>query len=79
MLEPEYQYYRDNQVELYAKYADRFIVIVGDEVLGDYDSALDAYEATSETHEPGTFLIQFVTNDAEGDVQVFASRAIAFA
>ncbi len=44
MLEKEFKYYLDNQEELIKKYIGRFIVIKGDEVIGDYTSESGAYK-----------------------------------
>ena len=38
MLEKEFQYYLDNQDELVKKYNGRVVVIVGENVVGDYAS-----------------------------------------
>ncbi len=35
MLDTEFKYYLENQAELVKKYNDRFIVIIGNEVIGD--------------------------------------------
>jgi len=61
MLNQEFQYYRNNQDALVAQYNGRFLTIVGDQVIGDYSSYLEAYVKTKSSHEPGTFLIQECT------------------
>lgn len=61
MLDNEFYFYRANQDKLLKDYNGRYIVIVGDKVLGDYDSYLEAYVKTKKEHEPGTFLIQECT------------------
>ena len=58
MLEKEFQYFIDNQNELLKKYNGRFIAIVGEQVVGDYDSFDQAIDETMKEHELGTFLIQ---------------------
>ena len=42
MLEKEFQYYLQHQEELVLKYNNRYIVIVGQQVIGDYDTFADA-------------------------------------
>lgn len=61
MLNKEFQYYRNNQDALVAQYNGRFLTIVGDKVIGDYSSYLEAYVKTKATRQPGTFLIQECT------------------
>lgn len=58
MLEKEYQYFKTHQRELVEKYPGRYIVIVDEEVTGDYETYAEAYETTIEKHDLGTFLIQ---------------------
>ena len=61
MLDNEFYFYRANQDKLLKDYNGRYIVIVGDKVLGDYDSYLEAYVKTKKERKPGTFLIQECT------------------
>ena len=58
MLDKEFKYYLAHQAELVSQYNGKFLVIVGDKVIGAYETKLDAYNNAKETHEPGTFLIQ---------------------
>ncbi len=59
MLETEFQYFLDNQDELVKKYDGKFIVIKDKEVIGAYDTFVDAYFITQERGTKlGTFLIQ---------------------
>ena len=64
MLEKEFKYYLDNQAELVKRYNHRFIVVVGEDVVGDYSTFEEAVETASAHFEPGTFLVQECT---EGD------------
>jgi len=75
-LDKEFNYYKDHQAELVRQYEGKHIVIVGEEVIGSYDSALAAYEATQKTHEVGTFLIQHCLPGEESYTQTFHSRVI---
>lgn len=76
-LEKEFEYYTRNQAELVEKYAGKYIVIKGEEVLGAYDSITEAVEETSKTEEFGTFLVQLVEPGEESYTQIFHSR-VAF-
>ncbi|MDR0971069.1 MAG: DUF5678 domain-containing protein [Bacteroidales bacterium] len=77
MLEKEFKYYLDNQDELVKKYNNKYIVIVGEEVIGAYDSDADALFETEKTHQLGTFLIQKCTPGPDDYTQTFHSR-VAF-
>ena len=74
MLDKEFQYYLDNQNDLVKKYNGRFIVIVGDNVVGDYDNHEQALYNSMSKYELGTFLIQKCTKGTEAYTQTFHSR-----
>jgi hypothetical protein len=74
MLEREFKYYRDHQQELAPKYTGKYIVIVGEEVVGDYNSEIEAYNAAKKKYELGTFLIQLCSPDPNTLTQTFHSR-----
>jgi hypothetical protein len=76
MLDKEFQYYLDSQNELVKKYNGRFIVIIGKEVIGDYESYEQALFETMKQHELGTFLIQECTEGEEAYTQTFHSRVV---
>ncbi|UCE67527.1 MAG: hypothetical protein JSU85_05815 [Candidatus Zixiibacteriota bacterium] len=74
MLENEFEYYRDHQIKLFEKYGRKYIVIVGQEVIGYYDSEIEAYIETKKTHSVGTFLIQLCSDDPDEGVRIFHFR-----
>ena len=75
-LENEFKFYLDNQASILAKYGGKFVVIVGNEVVGAFDSMADAYFDSIKKYEPGTFLIQECTEGEEAYTQSFTSRVI---
>lgn len=76
MLDKEFQYYLDNQGELVKKYNGRFIVIIGEEVVGNYESYEQALFESMKKYELGTFLIQECTEGEEAYTQTFHSRVV---
>jgi len=78
MLEKEFQYYLDNQDKLVEKYDGRFVVIVGENVAGDYESYEQALFESQKLYKTGTFLIQECSEGDEAYTQTFHSR-VAFA
>lgn len=76
MLEKEFKYYLDNQKELLKKYSGRVIVIVGEKVIDDYSTEVEAYTETIKTHKVGTFLLQLCVPGKDSYTQTFHSRAI---
>ena len=77
-LEKEFNYYLEYQDELVKKYNGKFIVIKNCEVIGTFDSELEAVEKTAEKHELGTFLVQKCEPGSESYTQTYHSR-VSFA
>lgn len=73
-LEKEFKYYLEHQDELVKKYNGKFIVIKNREVIGVFDSELEAIEKTAENHELGTFLVQKCEPGSESYTQTYHSR-----
>ena len=61
----EFHYYLDNQDDFVKKYDGKVIVLKNHEVLGTYDTELDAIVETRKEHEPGTFMVQKVSEGEE--------------
>jgi hypothetical protein len=74
MLEKEFKYYIDHQKELIKQYNGKYIVIIGEQVVGSYDTQRQAYDETVKEHEEGTFLIQYCSPGEESYSHVFHSR-----
>ncbi len=77
MLDKEFKYFIDHQEELVKKYNGRFIVIVDENIIGDFSTEAEAYMETSKSHKPGTFLIQHCIPGQSAYKQTFNSR-VAF-
>jgi hypothetical protein len=58
ILTHEFEFFKARQEELVAQYRGKYAVIVGETVIGAYDTPLEAYLQAQERHELGTFLIQ---------------------
>ncbi len=76
MLEKEFKYFKDHQEELVKKHEGKYLVIVAEEVVGGYDSEIDAYTEAKKHHKPGTFLIQHCLPGENAYTQTFYSRVI---
>jgi len=76
MLKAEFEFYLKNQKKLVAKYKGKYVVIKGEEVLGAYDSEIEAVDKTSETEELGTFLVQHCELGDSSISQTFHSRVV---
>lgn len=64
-LDREFEFYKKNKEALLSKYENRFIVIVGHEVIGVFDDDIEAVENARKNHPPGTFLVQYVCEEEE--------------
>ncbi len=76
-LDREFDYYLTHQKELVEKYNGKFIVIRDQQVIGAYDSELDAIQTTAEQYEMGTFLVQKCEPGSESYTQTYHC-AVAF-
>ena len=74
MLDQEFAYFKAHQPELVTRYPGRYVVIKGEEVLGDYASELEAYREARKHHELGEFFIQRCVPGETAYTQVFHSR-----
>ncbi len=75
-LEKEFKYYLEHQEELVKEYNGKFVVIKDHEVLGAYDSEIEAIEKTAANHEIGTFLVQQCLPGKESYTKTFHSRVV---
>jgi hypothetical protein len=75
-LTQEFEYYKANQDKLVKQYDGKFIVIIGTEVIGSYDTYEDAVQQTLTEHELGTFLVQYVHAGDDNYSQTFHSRVV---
>ena len=74
-MKDAFDFYRANQSELLKTYKGKVLVIVGHEVIGAYNSELEALSSASVDHQPGTFLIQRCEPGGDNFTQVYHSRA----
>lgn len=74
MLDKEYNYFKKNKARLLKQYANKFIVIKGEQVVGHYDSQEEALKESSQKYKLGTFLIQKVSSSADDTIQRFFSN-----
>jgi hypothetical protein len=74
MLEKEFKYYLDHQDELVQLYNGKYIVIAGEDVLGSYESIDEAYFMTLQSHEMGTFLIQYCESGEDAYTESYHSN-----
>jgi hypothetical protein len=58
MLEKELNFYISHQKELIESYNGKFLVIVGEDVVGVFESEIEAYNESKVNYTPGSFLIQ---------------------
>jgi hypothetical protein len=58
MFEQELAFFIAHQAELVREHDGKVLVLRGNEVVGVYESALEAYTRSLERFEPGTFMIQ---------------------
>ena len=73
-LKAEFDYYVSHQEELVAKYRGRFIAIRGTEVVGDFETELEAVREVSKKYPAGTFFVQKCEPGQDNYTQSFHSQ-----
>ncbi|WP_412464451.1 DUF5678 domain-containing protein [Flavobacterium mekongense] len=74
MLDKEFKYYLENQEKLVKDYEGKFIVIIGEEVVGAFNTEQEAYFDSERKYKSGTFLVQFCEKGEGSYTQTFHSR-----
>ncbi len=76
-LEKNFQYFLTHKDDLVESFKGRYLVIVGQKVVGDYGSKAEAIIAAQQEYSLGSFLVQYCDNVEEVYTQTFHSR-VAF-
>lgn len=70
----DFAYYLAHQDELVEIYNGKYIVLKHSEVIGVYDSDIEAVTETQKEHPLGTFLVQKVSSGNQDYTATFHSR-----
>jgi hypothetical protein len=73
-LRKEFEFYLEHQDEFVRKFKGKFVVIRGAEVLGGFDTEIEAIAAGAKHWTLGTFFVQRCEPGSENYTQVFHSR-----
>ena len=76
-LSDQFTFYLKKQESLVEEYNGKIIVIKNCNVLGAYDTHLDAFTETIKTHARGTFIIQRVSKGNEAYTATFHSPVVS--
>jgi len=76
ILKKEFEYYLKEQENFVKQYLGKFLVIKDEEIVGIYNTELQAYSESIKKFELGTFLIQECQPGEENFTQTFRSRVI---
>jgi len=76
MFEKELQFFIANQDRLVQEYGGKTLVLRGEEVVGVYGDALEAYLDAAKKYEPGTFMIQPCVEGSQAYTVTITSHAI---
>lgn len=58
MFDTELDFFIRNQDDLVRQYANKVLVLIGEQIIGVYQTPLEAFLETAKTHTPGTFMLQ---------------------
>lgn len=62
----DFDFFLEHYNELFEKYGRKFVVIKNKNILGVYDTEVDAINATSKTYPIGSFIVQECNGDESG-------------
>lgn len=74
MFERENQFYDSHKKEFQSQYMNKRLLIVGDKVIGVFNTDTEALQSALKKYEPNTFLIKKVLPEGAETVQRFYSR-----
>lgn len=77
ILEKEFKYYLQNQDSFVEKHLGKYIVIKDNDVIGVFETEIEAIEETSKKYQLGTFLVQKCEPGNANYTQTYHSR-VAF-
>lgn len=76
IIDKNFEYFKEHHDELFKTYPDKYLLISGESVKGDFDSFEEALSYASKNYELGTYIIQYCSEGTEGYTQRFHSRVI---
>jgi len=74
MLDQEFKYYLDHQQELLLQYEGKYLVIIGNTIVGAYKTLNEAYFESKAKYDLGTFLVQKCSSGERDYTLHFHSR-----
>lgn len=74
MRDDDFKWFVENYDNLYQKYGHKFIAIKDKQVLGAYDSVIEAIDVTAQKYSVGTFIVQ----ECNGDSSAYTASITTF-
>lgn len=74
VTDKNFEYFKKNHDELFAKYPNKYLLIVDEDIKGNFNSFEDALVYASDKFELGKYIIQYCSEGTEGYTQRFHSR-----
>ena len=68
MFEREKIFVQANKEMLRENYPDKYLVIIGEQIIGTYNTVGEAYQEAIKNYELGSFMIQQVPAKPENDI-----------
>jgi len=76
MLDKEFKFFLDNQMDLVIKYPNKYLMIIGDKIIGVYNNHMKAYEEGKKKYGLGKFLIQHCLPGELSTTHTFHSQIV---
>jgi len=78
MIRENYKYFKEHFDEIYEKYPEKHVIVSHNQILGGYDSFIEAYDKALETETPGEFNVQLCSKDETKMVNHYYSNNVVF-
>lgn len=75
MFDKEFAFYLEHQDELVSLYDGKYVMVVGENVVGAYDSVGEAFHIGKQKYGAGNFLLQLCTPGDSAYTITYHSRA----
>lgn len=77
MLHKEFQFFKDHQKELVDQHRGKVLVIIGEDVVGVFETPFEAYLDSISKYKPGSFMIQVCNSGPEAYTVTINTESIS--
>lgn len=76
MANKNFAYFKQNHEELFEKFPNRYLIIIDEQVKGDFATMNEALDYAEKNFELGSYIVQYCSEGTAGYTQHFHTRVI---